>query len=145
MKSNQVLQPKLRTHNILSLWINVFIVSGLLLSWLSQSFSCTVKNYLHYYISVMIKSDMLSLWNIEERQTVTLFALQQRHQTAGVFVFELHWPGVVALVPGGSHTTLGHLHHAVRVLRALTQLRRMPGMRSRSRLTPSGKETFKDT
>lgn len=37
-------------------------------------------------------------------------------------------PGMVAVVPGSPHGTLGYLHHAVRVQGALTQLSGVPGM-----------------
>lgn len=46
---------------------------------------------------------------------------------------------MVALVPGSPHGTLGYLHHAVRVQRALTQLSGVPGMGTGPRLTAPAK------
>lgn len=46
---------------------------------------------------------------------------------------------MVALVPGSRHGTLGYLHHAVRVLRALTHFSGVPGMGTGPGLTAPAK------
>lgn len=52
---------------------------------------------------------------------------------------------MVALVPGSPHGTLGYLHHAVRVQRAVTEFSGMPGMGTGPRLTAPATETEMNT